>query len=75
MKLDPAEYTCPDHHTDLTTQVHDALDEDDSPPVAYPGKRLPGRSTGLRPFEVLVTCPGGAGNGPHQLTCAGTWTW
>jgi hypothetical protein len=72
MKLDPANYTCPDHDADLTGQVRDALDED-GPPVAY--KRpdfLFGRKPGLCPFEVLVTCPGGGQ--PHQLTCAGTWT-
>jgi hypothetical protein len=71
MKLDPATYTCPDHHVDLTGQVKDALDEDDRPPVAYPGRRLPGRAPGPRPFEVLVTCPGGVE--PHQLACTGTW--
>jgi hypothetical protein len=72
MKLDPDDYTCPDHQTDLTSQVLDALD-DDGPPVAYrrPGF-LGGRKPGPRPFEVRVTCPGGGQ--PHQLTCAGTWT-
>ena len=45
MKLDPADYTCPDHHTDLTGQVLDALDED-GPPVAYPRLPLLGRKAG-----------------------------
>ena len=74
MKLEPADYTCPDHHTDLTGQVLDALDERRArrwPTAAVP---LLGRKAGPRPFEVQVTCPGGASGGPHQLTCAGTWT-
>lgn len=71
MTLDPGNYTCPDHHTDLTGQVRDALDQD-GPPVAYRRGLLPGTKAGPRPFEVIVTCPG-AGGQPHQLTCAGTW--
>jgi hypothetical protein len=75
MKLDPAEYSCPDHHIDLTGQVTDALDEeDDRPPVAYPIWPLKGKPAGPRPFEVLVTCPGAPGRPqPHQLACTGTW--
>jgi hypothetical protein len=73
VKLDPDNYTCPDHHTDLTRQVLDALDED-GPPVAYGRGLLPGRKGGPRLFEVIVTCPGSAGGAPHELTCAGTWT-
>ncbi len=73
MKLNPADYTCPDHHADLTGQVLDALDED-GPPVAYQRRPLLGRKAGPRPFEVMVTCPGDASGGPHPLTCAGTWT-
>ena len=34
MTLDPGRYECPDHHTDLTGQVEEALDELGSP-VAY----------------------------------------
>lgn len=74
MKLDPDHYTCPDHHTDLTAQVLDALDEGDGPPVAYPRRHLLGRPAGPHPFEVIVTCPGPAGGSPHQLVRAGTWT-
>ena len=51
----------------------DALDED-GPPVAYQRLPLLGRKSGPRPFEALVTCPGDASGGPHQLTCTGTWT-
>jgi hypothetical protein len=72
VKLNPAKYTCPDHHTDLTSQVLDALDED-GPPVAYDRQPLLGRTTGPRPFEVPVTCPGTDGRA-HQLICAGTYT-
>jgi hypothetical protein len=75
MNLDPVEYTCPDHHTDLSDQVRDALEEGDGPPVAYQRRRLLGRAAGPRPFQVIITCPGGAGgSGTHQLACAGTWT-
>jgi hypothetical protein len=74
MKLDPAEYACPDHHADLTSQVRDALDEDDGTPLAYRRGLLPGKKSGPRPFQVIVTCPGPAGGGqPHELACAGTW--
>ena len=75
MKLDPADYTCPDHHADLTSQVRDALEEDGGPPVAYRRGLLPGKKSGPRPFQVIVTCPGPAGSSqPYQLACAGTWT-
>lgn len=73
VKLNPDNYTCPDHHTDLTRQVLDTLEED-WPPVAYGRRLLPARKAGPRPFEVIVTCPGAAGGGLHELTCAGTWT-
>ena len=58
VNLEPADYTCPDHNTDLTGQVLDALDED-GPPVAYQRLPLLGRKAGPQPFEVQVTCPGG----------------
>lgn len=73
MKLDPAEYTCPDHRIDLTGLVRDALDEDDGTPRAYRRGLLPGRKAGPRPFEVIVTCPGSIGGQSHQLSCVGTW--
>ena len=73
MRLDPTKYACPDHDTDLTSQVQDVLDKE-GPPVAYNRWRLLGRAVGAHPFEVLVTCPGGAGGGPHELTCTGTYT-
>ena len=74
MKLEPAEYTCPDHHTDLTGQVLDALDEEDGPPVAYRGGPCWAGRPGRGRSRCMVTCPGGASGGPHPLTCAGTWT-
>jgi hypothetical protein len=74
MNLDPVAYICPDHHTDLTGQVHDALEEEGTP-VAYRRGLLPGTKAVRRSFQVLVTCPGAAGSSqPHELTCAGTWT-
>jgi hypothetical protein len=65
MTLDPDRYECPDHHTDLTGLVEEALD-DLGPPVAY--------RPGPRPFQVIVTCPGHSGAGAHPLTCTGTHT-
>jgi hypothetical protein len=73
MKLDPAEYTCPDHHSDLTSLVRDALEDEDGTPLAYRRGLLPGSKAGPRPFQVIVACPGPAGGQPHQLACAGTW--
>jgi hypothetical protein len=64
MTLDPGRYECPDHHTDLTGLVEEALDEQ-GPPVAY-------RRPGARPFQVIVTCPGTDGTRAHSLTCIGT---
>jgi hypothetical protein len=64
MILSPDRYACPDHHTDLTDQVEQAVGEL-GPPVAYRRDR---------PFQVIVTCPGAAGDPPHPLTCAGTHT-
>jgi hypothetical protein len=64
MTLDPDRYECPDHHTDLTDQVEQAIDEL-GPPVAYRRDR---------PFQVIVTCPGTTGAGAHPLTCTGTQT-
>lgn len=65
MTLNPDHYACPDHHTDLTGLVEEALDEL-GPPVAY--------QPGPRPFQVIVTCPGTSGTGAHTLTCTGTHT-
>jgi hypothetical protein len=74
MKLDPSEYTCPEHHVDLTSQVEDALDDADGPPLAYWRLPLTRKAAGPRPFEVPVTCPGGSGGRPHQFICSGTYT-
>jgi len=71
MTLDPLSYQCPEHHTDLTPLVTEALD-DDAPPVAFFGLRR--KPSGPRPFQVIVTCPGAGGAAAHQLTCAGNWT-
>jgi hypothetical protein len=64
MILNPDRYECPEHHTDLTSLVEEALEEQ-GPPVAYrPDRR----------FRVIVTCPGQGGTGSHPLTCTGTHT-
>ena len=70
MTLDPVSYVCAEHNADLTVLVTDALD-DDVPPVAF--LSIFKRQTGPRPFRVIVTCPGQAGTGSHQLTCEGNW--
>ena len=67
MTLDPGRYTCPEHNTDLTDLVEQALADDDLPPVAYK------RARGPKPFKVIVMCSG-AGTGAHSLTCSGTRT-
>lgn len=70
MMLDPNSYECPEHHTDLTNLVEEAL-EDDAPPVAYLRLR---KTTAVRSFQVIITCPGVDDAGPHQLTCSGIRT-
>lgn len=70
MTLDPSSYECAEHHTDLTGLVEEAL-EDDGPPVAY--FRLRSKPA-TSPFQVIVTCPGANGAGPHQITYTGTQT-
>jgi hypothetical protein len=70
MILDPSSYECPEHHADLTDLLEETL-RDDDPPVAY----FPLRKTmSVRPFRVVVTCPGAIGAGAHQLTCSGIRT-
>lgn len=69
MTLDPVSYVCTAHNADLTALVTEALD-DEAPPLAYFSLR---KTTGPRPFQVIVTCPGAGGAGAHQLTCSGTW--
>jgi hypothetical protein len=64
MTLDPDRYECPEHHTDLTGLVEEAL-EFQGPPVAY--------RPGPRRFQVIVTCHSGD-TGTHSLTCTGTQT-
>jgi hypothetical protein len=79
MTLKPNHYECTEHHADLTGQVEEAVSgEGWDVPLAYgsPYRRLISRKrvTGDRPFQVIVTCRGNGGTGPHSLTCTGTWT-
>jgi hypothetical protein len=67
MTLDPGNYECPTHHTDLTGLVEEALDN--SLHVAYRRPLLGRKPAG--PFQVIVTCPGTGGARPHPLTCTG----
>ena len=73
MTLDPDTYECPTHHTDLTAQVHEQLEDDDTP-IAFGWRdRLAGRTaSGAREFTAIVSCPG-TGTA-HKLTCRGTLT-
>jgi hypothetical protein len=68
--LDPSTYQCPEHLTNLTDLVTEAL-EDEGLPVAYSFLR---KVKNPRPFEVIVTCPGVNGAGEHELTCTGNQT-
>jgi hypothetical protein len=69
MSLNPERYECPEHHTDLTDLVEEAL-EDEGPPVAY--WRLRDRQAdGPQPFRVIVTCPSAGG---HDLAFSGSRT-
>jgi len=81
VKLDPAAYECPTDQTDLTKLVVDELGGDGLvSALIYAGvtglPRLLGRADKTpREFEVIVTCPGKAGDGkPHQQACSGTYT-
>jgi len=68
--LDPQIYTCEEHQIDLTAQVKEALEEDEDTPLAYWRPLLGRAAPRSRPFEVIITCPGGE---EHPLTCKGTY--
>lgn len=71
IKINPAQYQCPQHHVDLTDLVQEELDADI--PVAYKRRLLPGQKPPApTQFEVIVTCPGD--DTPHDQTCTGTYT-
>ena len=74
MELDPATYTCPDDHSDLTALVLQSLGGAGLEVArAWLLPRFRSRPR-PEPFEVIVTCPGPAGHpAPHQLTCSGTY--
>jgi hypothetical protein len=74
VELDPATYTCPDDHSDLSALVLQALGGAGLEVARL--SRLPrfGARPRPQPFEVIVTCPGPAGHpAPHELTCSGTF--
>jgi hypothetical protein len=74
MTLDPVNYSCPEHHTDLTDLVTDEVDVAlDSAAISYGGPFGRRRAAGPQRFAVIVTCPGTGGTGSHQVTCSGTW--
>ncbi|MEU7906606.1 hypothetical protein [Actinoplanes sp. NPDC049118] len=59
-ELAPQTYQCHLDNRDLTDQVREELAE--QVPVAF-------RKRGLRPFEVIVTCPGTTA--PHDVSVSG----
>ena len=74
VELDPATYTCPEDHSDLSALVLQALGG--AGLEVARAWRPPGFRSRPKPepFEVIVTCPGPAGHpAPHQLTCTGTY--
>jgi len=73
MTLNPERYECPEHHTDLTDLVEEAL-EDQGLEVAYGGPLRGRKAGGPQPFRVIVSCPSTGGDGAHTLTCTGTQT-
>jgi hypothetical protein len=71
MELEPADFRCSTHNTDVTSQVVEQL-EDDEEIIVF--GRLGGRS-GTEAFEVVVWCPGpGGSESGHKLACRGTRT-
>jgi len=74
VELDPATYTCPDDHSDLTALVLQSLGGAGLEVArAWLLPRFRSRPR-PQPFEVIVNCPGPAGHpAPHQLTCSGTY--
>ena len=73
MILNPSRYECPEHHSDLTGLVEEAL-EGQGAPVAYRRPVLGRQTPADRPFQVIITCSGTDGAAPHSLTCTGTQT-
>jgi hypothetical protein len=71
--LNPERYECPVHQIDLTDLVEEAL-EDHGIDMAYGRPPLARKPRGPQPFQVIVTCPGTSGTGPHSLTCNGSQT-
>ena len=74
VELDPATYTCPDDHSDLSALVLRALGGAGLEVARFSLLPRFGARPRPQPFEVIVTCPGPAGHpAPHQLTCSGTF--
>jgi hypothetical protein len=75
VELEPATYTCPQDHSDLSPLVLQALDGTGLETARAWLLPPPFRSRPRpQPFKVIVTCPGPAGHpAPHQLSCAGTY--
>lgn len=77
MNLDPETFLCPVHQINLTELVRARLREDEDAEIAFGGTGFwhtrTGRSApGPRPFQVVVSCPGGGT--PHRHVCEGTYT-
>lgn len=72
MKLNPAQYQCPQHHADLTDLVQEQLDEEVVPFAYKRGSLLGRKPSAPQLFKVIVTCPGDGTS--HDQTCTGTYT-
>jgi hypothetical protein len=64
VKLDPERYECTVDGHDVTELVHEELSL--RIPLAFD------RRAEMRPFQVVVTCPGGAKE--HDVSVSGTYT-
>jgi hypothetical protein len=72
MRLEPDQESCPDHGCPLTELVEAELRTDpDLVDTAFlrPGKR----KKGLRPYLVIVTCPGTGEADSHDISLTGSW--
>jgi hypothetical protein len=61
MILDPATYACPTHHTDLTDQVLDQVEDDGDWPFAYNRRRNSSPKS-----KLCWDCPENGVSGPTR---------
>jgi hypothetical protein len=72
MRLVPDQDSCPDHGAPLTPLVEAELRTDpDLVDSAF--LRSGRRRKGLRPYLVIVTCPGTGSADSHPISLTGSW--